>query len=532
MNDRSTRAAALVAGLLLVTSVLVPFVGVAGAVPDARVSVTDATVTPATPTAGAPITVAATVRLSAGSASAADLDRVRVVDADGDVLGEATGLGALSPGETLTVPVTLVVDEPGAYDLSVVATVSDSDDDTATARRPLSLAVEQGAPQVAFEADGAVAGADSRVAVTVSNPTTAALRDLTVAAVDPADGERVRATVPTLAAGASQQVNLSVRPDAAGERAFVVRVDYTTAAGTRANVSYERPVVVEALSADVGVRVSRSTGDDGGAAAGGGGAGGLAGIIGAAGGGGGALQRGGDEEASDGSRVDVTVTNFGNAAVERVVLVPRGENGTVVAAVGRVAVADALAPGEAATVTVDLSNVETAGALSFVATYDLAGDRREAAGAYEFRPKRGAVELTGLNVSLGEDGRVTIGGNLGNVGGGEVSGVVVGVADAEFAAPAYPQRDYFVGTVGASEFAPFTVTARVDAANTSTVPVAVAYTTGNDRVTTVVDVPLPADESAGRPVGVFGGFGALGTALLVFGLAIPAAVGLLARRYR
>ncbi|MFC7135678.1 hypothetical protein [Halobaculum litoreum] len=136
MNVRSTRAATLVAACLLVTSVLVPFVGVAGAVPDARVSITDATVTPATPTAGAPITVAATVRLSAGSASAADLDRVRVVDGDGDVLGEATGLGTLSPGETLTVPVTLTVDEPGAYDLSVVAAVSDSDDETATARYP------------------------------------------------------------------------------------------------------------------------------------------------------------------------------------------------------------------------------------------------------------------------------------------------------------------------------------------------------------------------------------------------------------
>ncbi|MFC7097015.1 CARDB domain-containing protein [Halobaculum marinum] len=534
MNARSTRAAALVVGLLLVTSVLVPFVGVAGAVPDARVSVTDATVTPATPTAGAPITVAATVRLSGGSASAADLDRVRVVDADGEVLGEATGLGALSPGETLTVPVTLTVDDPGAYDLSVVATVSDSDDETARARFPLSLVVERGAPQVEVRAENAVAGADSRVAVTLSNPTTAALRDLTVSVVDPADGERVDGTVATLAAGASQQVNLSVRPTEAGEQSFQVRVDYTTAAGTRASVTHEGLVTVDELAADVGVRVSRSTGDGDGAAAGGGGAGGLAGIIGAAGGGGGgALQSsGGDEASGDGSRVDVTVTNFGNAAIERVVLVPRGANGTVVAAVGRVAVADALAPGEAATVTVDLANVESAGDIAFVATYDLAGERREAAAAYDFRPKRGAVELTGLNVSVGEDGRVTIGGNLGNVGGSEVTGVVVGVADGEFAAAAYPQRDYFVGSVAASEFAPFRVTARVDTENTSTVPVQVTYTTGDDRVTTVVDVPLPADERQGRPVGVFGGFGAVGGVLLAIGLAIPAAVGLLVRRYR
>ena len=120
----------VVAAALLATSVLAPFVGVAGAVPDARVAVTDATVTPATPTAGAPVTVEATVRLSGGSASAADLDRVRVVDANGTTLGEATGLGTLSPGETVTVPVTLVVEDPGAYDLSIVAAVSDADDET------------------------------------------------------------------------------------------------------------------------------------------------------------------------------------------------------------------------------------------------------------------------------------------------------------------------------------------------------------------------------------------------------------------
>lgn len=532
MNDRSTASAALVVAALLASSVLAPFVGVAGAVPDARVAVTDATVTPATPTAGAPVTVEATVSLSGGSASAADVDRVAVVDADGTVLGEATDLGALSPGETLAVPVTLSVDDPGEHDLTIVAEVSDDGGETATARRPLSLVVEQGAPLVEVDASDAVAGADSPVDVTLSNPTTAALRDVTVSVVAPGEGERVRRTVATLAAGASRQLNLSVRPAEAGERPFEVRVDYTTAAGTRASATRERTVDVAPLSADVGVRVSRASADGGagGDAAGGG----LAGII---GGGGNALQpSGGDDggEETDRSRVDVTVTNFGNAAVERVVLVPRGADGTVIDAVGRVAVADALAPGESATVTVDLSGVATAGELDFVAEYGLANERREAAASYEFRPERGAVELTGLNVSVDDDGRVTIEGNLGNVGDGEASGVVVGVADGEFARPAYPQRTYFVGTVGASEFAPFDVTGRVDAANASTVPVAVSYTTGGDRVTEVIEVPLPADDGAGdgRPVGALGGIGALGGLLLGVGLAIPAAVGLLARRYR
>ncbi|MXR40133.1 hypothetical protein GRX01_02005 [Halobaculum sp. WSA2] len=532
MNDRSTEAAAFVAAALLATSVLAPFVGVAGAVPDARVAVTDATVTPATPTAGAPVTVEATIRLSGASASAADLDRVAVRDSNGTVLGAATGLGTLSPGETIAVPVTLVVDEPGGYDLSVVATVSDADDETATASRPLSLAVERGAPLVEATVADAVAGADSAVDVTVSNPTTAPLRDLTVSVVEPTDGERVRRTVATLAAGASQSLNLSVRPMEAGERSIRVRVDYTTAAGTRATVTHDRAVTVDPLTADVGVRVSTATGDAAGDAAAGG-AGGIAGII---GGGGGALQpsTGGDgDDDADGDRLDVTVTNFGNAAIERVVLVPRGDNGTLVSAVGRVAVADALEPGAEATVTVDLSAVETAGDIDFVARYDLAGERREAAADYDFRPKRGAVELTGLNVSLDDDGRVTIGGNLGNVGGGEVSGVVVGVAESRSATPAYPQRSYFVGTVDASEFAPFSVTGRVDAANATSIPVRVAYTAGDDRVTEVIEVPLPASRSStgAGSFGALGVSGPVGGLLLAVGFAIPLAIGLVVRRY-
>ncbi|UIO99685.1 hypothetical protein Hbl1158_14340 [Halobaculum sp. CBA1158] len=535
MNVRSTPAATVAVAALLAASVLVPFVGVAGAVPDARVAVTDATVSPATPTAGAPITVEATVRLSAGSDSPADLDRLAVVDADGETVGEATGLGSLSPGETLTVPVSVTLDEVGEHDLTVVAEFSDDDDETATARRPLSLVVERGGPLVELDASEAVAGADSTVGVTVSNPTTAALRDLVVTVESPSDGERTRRTVATLAAGASQQLNFSVRPDEAGERPFRVAVEYTTAAGTRAETAHERAVVVDARSTDVGVRVDPA-GDGGDGAGGGVGAAGLAGVIGG-GGGGGALQPsgGGDGGSEDGTAVDVTVTNFGNAAVERVVLVPRGDNGTVVESIGRVAVADALAPGEAATATVDLSDVETAGTIRFVAEFVAAGERGEAAVGYDVRPERGAVDLTGMNVSVGEGGRVTLEGNLGNVGDGEVSGVVVGVADGEFARAAYPQRDYFVGSVGASEFAPFRVTARVDVANASTVPVAVSYTTGDDRIREVIEVPLPTgagDASDAGSTAAIGGFGAVGGGLLVVGVAVPAAVAVLARRYR
>jgi hypothetical protein len=528
-----TRVVALAMAVLLV---LAGFPALSAAdIPDNRVTITDATVSPGTPTAGAPTTVSATVRLSGGSSSAASLERVEIVDGD-ETLGEATDLGSLSPGETLSVPVTVSFDEPGAYNLSVVATVSDSDDERTTVRRPLTVAVESGAPQIETTVDGLVAGVNSPATVTVSNPTTAALRDITVSFVD-ADGERVRRTVPTLAAGASETLNFSIRASEPGERSITVETAYTTAAGTHTTDTRERTVTVAELEDDVGVRVERTSPDQQ-ANADGGGGGGLSGIAGVLGGGGGTLQSSTDDGGNgQATGVTVTVTNFGNAPIEDAVLVPRLPNGSAVPELGRAAVADTIAPGESASVTLDLSAVD-ASSVRFAVGYDLGGEPREVTRPYDPARATGAVSLTGLNVSVDGD-RLRLAGNLGNVGDGEVSGVVVAVGESEYAAPAYPQRNYFLGTVGSSEFAPFELTAQVDTTNATSVPIAVSYTTAGERRTETVDVPLPPAGNERR--GLLGGFGGIVGLGGFGGTALGAAVGLLVtvplvvfatRRYR
>lgn len=520
-----TRSIALILAALVVCSL---FAGVAlGAIPDNRVTITDTTVSPDTPTAGAPTTVSATVRLSAGSASAASLDRVAVVDGE-ETLGEATALGALSPGETLTVPVTVRLMEPGARNLTVVATVTDAGGETTTVRRPLSLAIESGTPQVEYEANSLVAGADAPASVTVSNPTTAPLRDLTVSFVG-IEGERTQRTVATLAAGASQSLNFSLRAAAAGERPLQVETNYTTAAGTRATAVGERVVEVETLNDDVGVRIERTQPGQATTTTTGGG---LSGLTGALGGGGGVLQSSGgeSEDGQERSGAGITVTNFGNAAIDQVVLVPRLPNGSVAPEPGRVAVTDTLAPGESQQVTVDLSAVQSR-SLRFVVEYELADESREAVRPYQLDRDRGAVSLTGLNISVDGD-RVSLSGNLGNVGDGEVRGVVVRVGADEYAAPAYPQRDYFLGTVAASEFAPFELTAQVDMVNATSVPVLVTYTTADERRTETIEVPLPrgADGSnRGGTLGLVGGT-VRGAALGLL-VTLPV-VGFAIRRYR
>jgi len=491
----SRRPVSVGLSLLLVVS-LVAFGAAVGpaAAADARVALTDTAVTPATPTVGAPITAETTLRLSGGSDTSITVDEVRVVDPGGTdestVLGTATDLGRLSPGETLDVPVTFTVNESGTYDLRLVAVGTDSDGERARATRPLTIGVEPGGPQVDIDTDTLVAGAESPVRATVSNPTNAPLRGVEVAV----DGGS-KTTIATLAAGATQTVNLSARLPEAGERSLELTTSYRTPNGAQSRTETSKSVTVEPLATDIGLRVERAQSDDSQQ-----GAGDLTGLLG--GGGTDALQSqsGGQGEASA-SRVDVTVTNFGNAPADEVVLVTEDGEGAQLSSVGRFAVADTLGPGESTTVTVDLSTVSTDD-VRFVAGYETPSGDDESALVYGYDAQRGAAALTGIDVSVTDGGRVTVDGNLANVGDGELTSAVVTVQPTDGVQPAYPQRDYFVGTVDASAFAPFELTAQADTDNATEVPIQVTYTVDGEQRTETVNAPLPPAEerSGGGPL--------------------------------
>ncbi|WP_276271345.1 hypothetical protein [Haloarcula litorea] len=522
--SRSRLGPVLVAALVVVAVAPLTAVGPAAAA-DARLTLTDATVTPGTPTTGAPITAEPTVRLSAGSNTSLALDSVRVVrpaaGTEPRVLGNATDLGTLSPGETLTVPVTFTVDAPRVYDLELVVVGTDSDGDTVRATRPLTVGVERGAPQVELRAERLVAGADSPVTAVVSNPTTGPLRGIEVVVTDPETGERTRRTVASLAAGASETLNLSVRPAEAGEGTLAVRTTYTTPVGVERTAAFGKNVTVDPPTTDVGVRAGPAQQDDTDQVAGG-----LSGLV---GGGASALQSqsSDDERSARESRVDVTVTNFGNVPVEDVVVRGETPDGEPLDAVGRLSVADALEPGESGTVTVDLSRVSATDGVRFVAAYDEPSGRATNATLYGYSAARGNATLTGLDVRVDDEGRVTVDGNLANTGDGEVGSAVVAVAPTEFVSPAYPQRTYFVGSVAASEFAPFELTAQADAANATELTVRLTYSDGGERVVDTVTVPLPAADGTDRGSPTQ----SLGVALvLTLGLVATAAVTVYRRR--
>ena len=455
-------------------------------VPDARLTVDDVTVAPDRPTTGEPTTVTADVALSAGADSAVELDRVSLHDADGDRLAAAGAPGSLSPGDTTTVDLVAEFGTAGRKNLTLEATGTDQDGRSVEVRRPVTVVVEDSPPGISIDAN-LVEGVESPVTVTIANPSVDAVRNVEVVTLY-GDSINDRAFVPAIAAAGTAVTNLTVTPTGNGADVGV-RVGYTTTTGDRQYTVRRADLDVEPLRDDVAVEVRPVREDDAVDAADAGGIGSLVG----GGGGAGLQQRNDDEEQTAPERVEVAVTNFGNARVDGTVVGPAGDGPLPRRFVGSVA------PGETETATVDLARVPR-GDLEVAVSYRIDDEERRSTTTYDYRPATAAVALTGIDVS--RDGeRVNVSGNAGNTGQAPITGVVVAVADGEGVRPTYPRRDYFVGTVDGSEFAPFELTARVTD-NASSVPVEVTYRVDGRRYTERTELPLPEPDDGGGIVGL------------------------------
>jgi hypothetical protein len=135
----------------------------------------------------------------------------------------------------------------------------------------------------------------------------------------------------------------------------------------------------------------------------------------------------------------------------------------------------------------------------------------------------GNVTLTGLQVSRDGD-RLRISGTASNVGETGVESVVVGVDGGDGVAPGQSQAEYFVGSVAASDFTSFEVSARLtENGSTVQVPLRVRYLVDGVAQTKTVTVAYdptadgsetPAGEQGGLPLTLLGGVGAGGVVLV------------------
>ena len=358
-------------------------------VPDARLVVSDVTVTPDTPEPGNTTTVEFTVENSAGSATGVALDRVALRDRGSEtVYAEAEGLGSLSVGDDVTLELATAFEETGVAELELVVETEEEEGETVTVTRPITVVVG-GVDATGIDDDIQV---DARTVL-------------------PSELEE------------DEQLNVDLGPDAGG------------------------------------------------------------------------LLGGGDDEDDEALRtplVRVEVTNFGTATARRTVVAPSAGNDSL----ARIAVGD-VEPGATESVFLDAGAFDESTTFDFEASYTLGTDRHTSETDLEYRPNRGELVLTDVDMTY-EDGTVTVTGNAANPGLGEVNGAIVAVGETEHVEPTYPAREYFVGTVPESEFVRFDLTADADHGNATTVPVTVTYLADGDPYERSVELeydPQVEDES-------------------------------------
>ena len=325
-----------------------------------------------------------------------------------------------------------------------------------------------------------------------------------------------------LSAGDTLDAQLWTRFDEPGEQRLTVEV-VAEQSTTDETVTVRRDVVVDVQPAEVALDLrtravspadlrSDDDGDGGGL--------GVGGIEGLFGGGGGGLDIGDDDaeaaQSAD-SPVEVTVVNTGTTTADRVSLTAVGE-----AVDSGPFVVEDVAPGEERRVLVDLGPLDRRSDVTFTAAFRSGTDAQDGAGAdriaestLTYPPREASPTITDATVQPDDDG-IVVDANLGNAGTGEMEGVVLSVADGPGVSPTPAGGEYFVGTLGASDFVGFALRTAVNATAADEVPVRIEYTERGVRYTETVSVAMPDGEETGGGSG--GTFGDLAGALAVVGL--------------
>ncbi|MEZ3162757.1 CARDB domain-containing protein [Halorubrum sp. RMP-47] len=384
--------------------------------------------------------------------------------------------------------------------------------------------------------------------VTVSNSGGSdAAANVTEVRVRDADGEVLDSVsgVGALSAGDSLDATLWTTFDEPGEKRLTVEaVANQSTTGEFVTVSRDTVLDVRPTQVALDLRTRAldpedlRSDDDGESATGDLGVGGIQGIF----GGGGGLDAGdsdGESPPIADSPVEVTVVNTGTTTADRVSLravgtAVDGDERTV--SVGPFVVED-VAPGEERRVIVDLGPLDRRSAVTVTAAFRADTDRLDDHGADRTAESTvtypvSEADPTVTDVTLREtaDG-VVVDANLGNAGTGEMTGTIVSIGDTPGVAPTPAGGEYFVGSLGASDFVGFDLTTAVNASTAETIPVRVSYTERGVRYTETLNVAAPEsdgdDDEAGGTLGRIGtgGLGAAGAA--ASGLALVGLVGAL-----
>jgi len=460
MSPRTSSSAVAAALTALVLLSGLAAVAPTTAAQSTSVVVTNATHTPTTPAVGDTFEVRATIRNQAGAAGPFTVNEIAVEVPGRGPAGwtRATDLGALSPGTSMSVGLPATVDEPGWHQLRVYVYGQTTTGRAVRVTYPVTVqVVEQQRPQLDADFDDGVVGADSTVALTVSNGLATSIRNVQVEL----SGEHVRIdrqrrVQSALESEAETNYTFEVTPTRAGTQTLTARLTYTDGSGERRTTAQTFRYTVERMDRNVRLDVASVRGEEPG--------------------------------------VEVTVVNLGNARVEDVAVT--GESGDAALST---ALVDEVPPRATETVRLNVTNLAgVAPELTVRAEYEVAGEQYEAMRTVSGVFVPGQVDLTGIEVTETDGGTVRIAGTASNVGTTRVQAVTVRVRAGDAVSPASPGAEYFVGAIDASDFASFTVNAQVDGENETTIPLEVTYLVDGEERTRTVEAAYDPPETPDR----------------------------------
>lgn len=232
--------------------VFVVVAGTATAVPNAQLTVSDVSVDPDEPVAGEPFTITPTIDSSVGSDQAVTIDSVTAT-VEGEQVGAVTNEGTLSPGDSVSVPFTMTLDEPGTYTVQFDISGTDEDNEQVTLTREETVIVSP-VPDVRLTIDDPdiepgtpTAGAPVTVPITVDS-SAGSTQPLTVDSVALLDGEqRLVETggVGALAVGDSVTVPLTTTFDSPGVKSLTAEIRGRNAKNESVAVRQPLSLVIE-----------------------------------------------------------------------------------------------------------------------------------------------------------------------------------------------------------------------------------------------------------------------------------------------
>ncbi|WP_336338088.1 COG1361 family protein [Haloarcula brevis] len=485
--------AAVLACLVVVGSLPV---SVAGA--SVNASISNVEVTPSSPAPGETVTFDTTVRNLENSDAPLEINDIAVRRAGGRGITEydrVSNLGSISPGSTLEVPLTASFDSAGSKDLRVIVYGRDrGTGENVELRYPVKLNVQERHPQVDVMANDSVAGVESTGEVTVANGLDTRITNVEVVVEgDGVEMTRSRTVESSVAEDESATAPFRFRPSSAGQHTLTATVSYTIAGDISRTTT--RTIVIESDPLRNSVELDTTAVGSG-------------------------TDRG----------LRVAVSNGANAPITDVIVSAASEN----ASFQRVLL-ETVPASTTRQVRLNATMDEPRADVTVTADYELGTETEQTTAETTLRSVPGTIDLTGLDV-LRQGGRLQISGSASNTGSTDADSVLVSVVDTESVTPATPNRDYFVGTVPASDFVSFDVYARTEG-NVSSVPLEVTYLVDDTRKRQTFDVDIDGlgGVTQQQSQDADGGGGSQNSMLPVFvagGLALLVVVAVLVRRYR